>query len=146
VQSQDSWKMGFNCQDFIFNYNRINSFYVIKWGRISLYICSLEDGAMFEIPDGLRVGLAKLTGRLSEEEAEVYDAIKGLENRLNYPASLEVLRLYRARELPGVYGKYSDCPDSRYKPYFNRRIHELRERYDERIREFTPRQSVVGNL
>jgi len=61
---------------------------------------------MFIIPDGLRVGLEKLTGRLSEEEVDIYDSIKALEEVLRRPASLEVLRMYRQREIPRVYENY----------------------------------------
>ncbi|MBS3156243.1 hypothetical protein J4413_03355 [Candidatus Woesearchaeota archaeon] len=100
---------------------------------------------MFIIPDGLRVGLEKLTGRLSEEEVDIYDSIKALEEVLRRPASLEVLRMYRQREIPRVYENYFRCEDNTRKVYFHQRIHGIREEFDRRIEDITNEPSVVYN-
>ncbi|MBI4158632.1 hypothetical protein HY500_00035 [Candidatus Woesearchaeota archaeon] len=86
------------------------------------------------LPDKIELFLARMFGRISEEERAIDDSLRGLEHILKNGASPEELRISKTKTLPEVYAAYAICKHNMRKPYFHREIHRLIREFDERIR------------
>ena len=86
------------------------------------------------IPAGLELWLADITGYFTPDEREVYASLKSLKKTLKNGADLEKLQIYRNQEIRRVYCVYSGSERNRFKPDFHRRIHQLINQYDKRIK------------